>query len=356
MLHKFRNAKCGATVGIENGLHLGFQEQISTGLTASASPILDEYDRVIVAFSGGKDSLACLLHLIDQGVDRSKLSLHHNLVDGRESTLMDWPVTEAYCEAIAKAFGIPINYSYRVGGIEREMLRQDSATAPVSIPTSTGVNRVLGGNGPLGTRRKFPQVSASLQSRWCSSAGKIDVFDRYLNNEEMFLDGKTLVVTGERAQESRSRANYKQFEPHRTDNRNGTKVKRHVDHWRPVHAWTEHQVWDIIKAHRVNPHVSYLLGWSRASCRACIFSGRNQWATLREIAPQQFNTIAAYEREFKVTIHRKMSVVAQADAGTPFECDPFWVEVANSREFNAPVFVDPWILPPGAFGESCGPT
>lgn len=50
------------------------------------------YDVVIVAFSGGKDSLACLLHLLELGVPRSKIELWHHDVDGREgSTLMDWP-------------------------------------------------------------------------------------------------------------------------------------------------------------------------------------------------------------------------------------------------------------------------
>lgn len=55
-------------------------------------------------------------------------------------------------------------------------------------------------------------------------------------------------------------------------------------------------------------------------------------------------------------IHRKLSVVQQADAGTPYAIAPFWLEVANSREFTIPVRSDPWKLPSGAFGESCGPS
>lgn len=31
---------------------------------------LDSYDKIIVYFSGGKDSLACLLFLFDLGADR----------------------------------------------------------------------------------------------------------------------------------------------------------------------------------------------------------------------------------------------------------------------------------------------
>ena len=101
---------------------------------------------------------------------------------------------------------------------------------------------------------------------------------------------------------------------------------------------------------------SYWLGWSRCSCRGCVFSGKNEWATLRDIAPEQFNQIASYEQEFKVTIHRKESIVQRANQGVPFTTDPFWVELANNTVFNRPVFMDPWVLPAGAFGDGCGPT
>ncbi len=59
------------------------------------------YDRVVVAFSGGKDSLAALLHLLDLGVSPPAIELHHHLVDGRGPVLMDWPITPAYVAALA---------------------------------------------------------------------------------------------------------------------------------------------------------------------------------------------------------------------------------------------------------------
>lgn len=327
---------------------------VHAGQIANVDPT--SYDRVVCCMSGGKDSLALLLLMLEMGVKPERIELHHNLVDGREgSTLMDWPVTESYCEAIAKAFGVQITFSWREGGLERELLRDGTATGPVYIPDGEG-HRKIGGEGPPGIRLKFPQLSADLATRWCSSAGKIDVFSRYLNNDPKFTEGRTLVLTGERAEESSARAKYKVFEPHRCDLRQGRKVKRHIDIWRAVHAWSEQQVWDIIKRWRVTPHVSYLLGWSRASCRQCVFSGKDEWATIRQIAPAQFNQIAAYEQQFKVTIHRKETVVQRADQGVPFPVDPYWVEVANSRTFNHPVFMDPWVLPPGAFRKGCGPT
>ena len=248
-----------------------------------------------------------------------------------------------------------ITFSWREGGLERELLRDGHATAPVHIPDGD-VHRKIGGSGPPGTRLKFPQLSADLNVRWCSFYGKIGAFAGYLNNHPKFTEGRTLVLTGERAEESSARAKYKVFEPHRCDLRAGRKVKRHIDVWRAVHAWSERQVWEIIERWRVTPHVSYMLGFSRASCRHCIYSGKDELATNRLTAPAEFNKIATYEQQFKVTIHRKETVVQRADQGVPFPVDPFWVEVANSRTFNQPVFMDPWVLPPGAYRKGCGPT
>jgi 3'-phosphoadenosine 5'-phosphosulfate sulfotransferase (PAPS reductase)/FAD synthetase len=326
-------------------------------MQAQPFPDLSQYDHIVVAFSGGKDSLACLLHLLESGVDRKRLELWHHRVDGAEgSTLMDWPVTEDYCEVIAAHFCVPIFFSWREGGFEREMLREQSATAPVHFVAPDGLHSI-GGLGPHGTRRKFPQVSGNLALRWCSSSQKIDVSAAVVRNDPRFAGKRTLIVTGERAEESPGRAKYATFEPHRADRRNG-KAKRHVDHWRPVHGWSEAQVWDIIRRHKVNPHPAYWLGFGRVSCMKCIFGSPNQWATIQHIDPNGFLTIAQYEREFGVTIHRAQSVEERAKKGKPYPAasNRHWVKIALSKRFPLPATVAEWTLPAGAFGESAGPT
>ena len=120
-------------------------------------------------------------------------------------------------------------------------------TAPVVFETPDGVIRA-GGQGPEGTRLRFPQVSASLSVRWCSASLKVEVADRALRGQDRLLSRRTLMVTGERAEESPARAHYAAFEPHRTDTRDGTRRRRHVDHFRPVHAWSEAEVWAILSA------------------------------------------------------------------------------------------------------------
>lgn len=325
--------------------------------TAAATPNLSDYERFIVFFSGGKDSVACVLHLLEEGVRPEQIELHHHAIDGKGPIFMDWPVTEDYCRKFAEAFNLRYLTSWKEGGFEREMLRKEARTAPIVFERLDGSLVKTGGEGgTLGTRLKFPQVTADLRTRWCSAYLKIDVGARIITSEARFQDGKTLVITGERAQESPSRARYKTFERHRCDNRDGARIKRHVDQWRPIHAWKEEAVWEIMMRHRVNPHPAYWLGWGRTSCRTCIFGSANQWSTVREYFPDAFNRVADYEDQFGSTIQRNKSVRQLADHGTPYPCDPKYLAVAADMEYRDSIIIEgEWVHPPGAFGESDGP-
>jgi 3'-phosphoadenosine 5'-phosphosulfate sulfotransferase (PAPS reductase)/FAD synthetase len=334
-------------------------------------PDLASYDHIIVYFSGGKDSLACLLHLLDSGADPARIELWHHEIDGREgSRLMDWPITPGYCKAVAQHFKLPIYFSWREGGFEREMLRHEALTAPVHFETPDGEVIRGGISGTPNTREKFPQVSANLSVRWCSASLKIDVAARAICNQDRFLGKRTLTISGERAEESPARAKYAEFEPDRTDRRNGRRRMRHVDRWRAVHDWSEAQVWAIIEKHLINPHPAYWLGWGRVSCMMCIFGNQNQWASARRLLehgrqewealkadqPDQFARVAAYEAQFGTTIHRTRSVVESADLGTPYQLDPDKARQALAEEFTEQVLLAEWRMPPGAFGESAGPS
>lgn len=322
-------------------------------------PDLNSYDHVISCFSGGKDSLAMTLYVLMLGLDAKKLELWHHCVDGREDStfFMDWPVTESYCRAVAEYLDVPLFLSWRKGGFLGEMLREQSPTAPVMFETPTGIQS-RGGNGPPNTRLKFPMPAASLSIRWCSAYVKVDVAAAALRAQERFRNKRTLVITGERAEESPARSKYAVFEKHRTDARNG-KHNRHVDHWRPVHGWSEQEVWDVIEASRLSVHPAYECGWTRLSCKTCVFGSPNQWATIRAISPERFNRIANYEKQFGYTIHRKHSVEHLADKGEPYKAaldNPELVSLAMSDKYTRDMINNSWKLPAGAFGESAGPT
>ena len=73
------------------------------------------YDKYIVSFSGGKDSTACLLYLLDNGVPKDRIELWHQEIDGRGPSLFDWEVTPDYCRKLGEALGIPVPASFPLG-------------------------------------------------------------------------------------------------------------------------------------------------------------------------------------------------------------------------------------------------
>jgi len=321
-----------------------------------------DYDYYIVAFSGGKDSLACLLHLLEIGVPKSKIELWHHEVDGREgSDLFDWPCTTGYVRAIAAHFEIPLYFSWRQGGLEGEMMRDNTPTAAVSFETPHGLVNSGGKSNHLGTRLQFPQTSANLAVRWCSSYAKISVMDVGIAHQSRFRNSRILVITGERREESTNRSKYAEFEPHRKHCQ-----IRHVDHWRPVIDWEEQEVWGIIKRWSVVPHPAYKLGWGRTSCFLCIFSSNDQLASAWKVAPHRVLRIAAYEKCFGKTISFKkvkgkvvqVSVLDRVADGTPFEMNEDDIAQAMSSDWYSPITVPPeeWQLPLGAYGDSAGPS
>ncbi len=321
----------------------------------------EQYDKIIVCMSGGKDSLAAALHLLDLGVDRKKLEWWHQHVDGSPGAggLMDWPITQDYCRKLAQAFGIPLYFQWREGGFEREMLRNQQETACVRFEMPGGTLGCAGGkSGRYGTRLKFPQQSADLKVRWCSAALKIDVASVAINNDPRFRNANILLITGERREESPARSKYAKVERHRTTSK---KWRRRCDQYRIVIDWTEQAVWDTIKKHRAVPHPAYRLGFSRVSCLCCIFGNADQWATVRLIAPDQFERISAYEKRFGLTIRRGRDVEAQATLGRPFAtaADGELIGLAMSRVYSAPVIVpdgQEWVLPRGAIKRQNGPS
>lgn len=316
---------------------------------------LSWYDHIVVSFSGGKDSIALALALRDKGIPAEKINLWHQKIDGDAGFFMDWPCTESYCRAVAKALGMPLYFQWRHGGFEREMCKENDKIAPVSFDLRGGGTGTAGGvKGKISTRRMFPQVTADLSKRWCSSALKIDVAAMALNNDPAYKTAKILFLTGERRQESSARSKYAEAEQHRCHTK-----KRHVDHWRMVIDWNESRVWDVMARYGVVPHPAYRLGWGRVSCLACIFGMADQWASVRKIAPKVFEKIAKYEQDFGKTIVQGKTVVQLADAGKPYpNCwDAQLVGLAMGEEYPERLaLTNEWSLPQGAYKHCGGPS
>lgn len=179
---------------------------------------LEEYDKIIILFSGGKDSLACALDMLERGVPKQKIELWHHDIDGGHPTRkMDWPVTQNYVRAVADYLGLTLRTSWRVNGFWGEVYRIGASWPVQYIEPNTGIVNECRLSGrqirsaqlreavlndleqteleQMGRRMKFPAKSGSLATRWCSSILKIMVADsviRSLDMEELRAMGTSL--------------------------------------------------------------------------------------------------------------------------------------------------------------------
>lgn len=165
---------------------------------------LEEYDLIVVLFSGGKDSTACFLKLLEMGVPKEKIELWHHDIDGGHPTRrMDWKCTQNYVKAFADAYDVTLRVSYRVNGFFGELYRI-GASEPIEWidPDSKEVKQCRLSSNYLkckelkeqateemeellkqyGYRMKFPAKSPDLSKRWCSAYLKICVADTVVSN------------------------------------------------------------------------------------------------------------------------------------------------------------------------------
>lgn len=323
-------------------------------------------DWAAVALSGGKDSVASVLALLESGFPRDRIVLVHQLVDGNPDTdgpqpfdlRWDWPCTTAFCRALAQHLGIPLYFQWREGGLTRELFRENTVPAPIRFQHEdrTGVLPTL--RATPNSRRKFPAQSASLMVRWCSSSAKMDALARAIVNEPKWqgtVDAPCLglIVSGERAEESPARARYAVWQPHKTSTRS-----RRVFQYRIVHDWSERTVWDILRRHAIRPHPAYHF-FPRCSCMTCIFLQDAHWRLLATIDPERVAQFAAAEAELGWTIDRTRSLAERiADQPVP----TLTAEQQQARKWalhpeTLPPIHWPWPpnwYPPGAFQGSAG--
>lgn len=105
---------------------------------------LEEYEKVIVLFSGGKDSLACVLDLLERGVPRERIELwHHDIDGGHPDRKMDWPVTQAYVRAVSEHLGLALRTSWRVNGFWGEVYRLGASWSIQYLEPDSGIRDLI---------------------------------------------------------------------------------------------------------------------------------------------------------------------------------------------------------------------
>lgn len=319
------------------------------------------YDKIIISFSGGKDSISCFLYLLQCGVPKEKIELWHQYIDGygqQEIPFFDWKSTHGYVTEFAKQFGVRLEGQWRDGGFHREMMREEQLTGDVYFTRSNKIFHLPTTKGAPRTRKKWPAVSGDLNARWCSSYLKIDVAARALANTPELRDKRILFITGERREESAKRSKYKESELHRTNSKS-----RLVHHWRPIIDFKETEIWQLMEHYKVKPHPVYYLGFPRLSCKRCIFFSPNHWATLYDMNPDEIKEVDKYEQHMNFSLYHKkvkgknesVPIWSYLEKGNTMITEKNADYVAQALgSFKGSVLADPWELPSGAFGKGGG--
>lgn len=347
---------------------------------------LEMYDLVIVLISGGKDSIACYYKLLELGVPKSKIEFwHHDIDGGHPSRTMDWRCTANYIRSFAEAEQIPLRVSWRKNGFFGELYRIGASELIEYVDPETGeiyqcppskkymecqklkvaaISEMENKLAEFSYRMKFPMKSGDLSRRWCSAYLKIMVADTVLRNMNSVaanltktrMDIKLLIVSGERRGESVGRSKYNEIEIHRTNA--VSKHHRTVHQWRPVIDYSEKDIWEVLKRHKVNPHPCYRAGWNRCSCAMCIFSTPQLFAGIRELYPKEYALLCQDEKVLGFTLDNHCDLetyIGSADSCV-YHGDKEAIQSLLTGEFPVEsVYVkDKWKYPVGAFHGAAG--
>lgn len=222
--------------------------------------------KVVVAYSGGKDSQASLIWAVNQY--------------GKENVLA------VFCDT----------------GWEHSVTYQHikSTTALLGVKLIVLKSKKYDGLLDLSIKKKrFP----STKARFCTSELKaIPMIDWVLSQQEHLL-----IIQGIRAAESKSRSLMQEhcrffkyyFTPIKTD-KNGKDIfhtyrKKEVIEWckqfddsllRPVFHWSAQQVIDYILANKQTPNPLYSKGAHRVGCFPCVMSNKTELKSMCQLTPE----------------------------------------------------------------------
>ena len=257
-----------------------------------------------------------------------------------------------------KKYGYRMKFPAKTGDLSRRW-----CSAYLKIMVADAVVTNLDRLGELeeigGECHKFPAKGSIENGRWCSAQLKREVADSAIRNlDQTKSDTKILVVSGERRGESKGRSKYNEMEIHRTNA--VKKAHRIVHQWRPVIDYSEKDIWEVLKRHKMNPHPCYRAGWNRCSCAMCIFSTPKLFAGIKDLYPEEFEMLKKDEQILGFTLDNKCDLETYISGAVScvYWKDREAVQSLITGEFTVDdVYVKgKWMYPAGAFhGAEGGP-
>jgi len=235
--------------------------------------------RVIVTFSGGKDSLAALLW--------TREHITKNFTTVFCDTGWEHPLTYEYIHRIADKLHLDL-----------VTLKSKKYAGMVDL-----------------ARQKHRCPSA--RARYCTEELKTKPMTDYILD---VVQDNTLIIQGIRAAESSARAKMKTqcnyfkyyFEPYGYDKNGkpkkysyrGKDVRVFRSHYaddllRPVFDWSAQQVIDYILAAGLEPNPLYKMGYKRVGCWPCVMCSQRDILNIAIQSPERIEQIANLEKELQ---------------------------------------------------------
>lgn len=201
--------------------------------------------KIIVAVSGGKDSTAMCLNLLEQGYSTSDFTRVFMDTGWEHSS------TYEYLDELEKTIGPIIRFKQHIDYPEeyREHIEY--------------FEQKLGHESPMIRRIIKNRHFSNRFQKWCTKDLKIKPIKKYFDS----LDCDYVNLVGIRKEESPRRSKMDEWE-----------YNDFFDCWihRPLIDWTEKQVIDIHHRFQLIPNRLYLNGFSRVGCYPCINSRKGE--------------------------------------------------------------------------------
>jgi 3'-phosphoadenosine 5'-phosphosulfate sulfotransferase (PAPS reductase)/FAD synthetase len=266
--------------------------------TAGSTPVLSDYDVILVNSSAGKDSQASL----DVVAKMAKTAglLDRVVVVHCDLGRVEWAGTRELAEEQAAHYGLRFEVVSRPQGDLLEQIEKRAADRPDAPAWPSSTTRYCTSDHKRGQVRK-------LLTKLTDEQRDAGITERPV---------RILSVMGFRAEESSARAKRVAYE----FDSGASNGKRHVDQWLPIHTWNTQMVWARIKASGVRYHEAYDLGMTRLSCQFCVLASKDDLVLSARCNPTMAQEYAALEARIGWTFTANLSmadVIAQADALGP---------------------------------------
>ena len=215
-----------------------------------------EADKVIVNFSGGKDSTVAILKVLE-AYPKDKVVLCY------QDTGAEYPETLSFVEGMATLFELPLVVLKRYEDFW-ELARR---------------------------LRHFPRRTM----RNCTLYLKVRELNKWVRANRESLGNEIIIVNGIRGEESLSRSKMSEWRLHETTLKDGSFTAKV---WLPCLHLKEKEIYDIIEAEGLPLHPCYEFA-RRCNCWCCIFASNHTVRGYAEMHPDLYEKACLVEDEIK---------------------------------------------------------